>query len=101
MWEFWIDRGGTFTDIVARSPNGKILIDKLLSENPQSYKDAAISGIKKFLKLSEEDNIPNCYVNCVKMGTTVATNALLTFKSLSTTGALLKDCSSVTSYFFT
>ena len=49
MWQFWIDRGGTFTDIVARKPDGSILIDKLLSENSEVYKDAAIAGIKKFL----------------------------------------------------
>ena len=57
MWQFWIDRGGTFTDIVARKPNGSIIIDKLLSENSGIYKDAAIAGIKKILNLKNEDNL--------------------------------------------
>ena len=49
MWQFWIDRGGTFTDIVAKKPDGKIIIDKLLSENSDAYKDAAVEGIKSCL----------------------------------------------------
>ncbi len=77
MWQFWIDRGGTFTDIVARKPDGTILIDKLLSENVSMYKDAAIAGIKRILKLKNEDKIPTNIIASVKMGTTVATNALL------------------------
>ena len=77
MWQFWIDRGGTFTDIVARKPDGTILIDKLLSENVSMYKDAAIAGIKRILKLKNEDKIPTNKIASVKMGTTVATNALL------------------------
>ena len=77
MWQFWIDRGGTFTDIVARKPDGTILIDKLLSENVSMYKDAAIAGIKRILKLKNEDKIPTDKIASVKMGTTVATNALL------------------------
>ena len=77
MWQFWIDRGGTFTDIVARKPDGTILIDKLLSENSSMYKDAAIAGIKRILNLKNEDKIPTDQIASVKMGTTVATNALL------------------------
>ena len=77
MWQFWIDRGGTFTDIVARKPDGSILIDKLLSENSEVYKDAAIAGIKKFLNLKKDEKIPVDKISSVKMGTTVATNALL------------------------
>ena len=77
MWQFWIDRGGTFTDIVARKPDGTILIDKLLSENVSMYKDAAIAGIKRILNLKNEDKIPTDKIASVKMGTTVATNALL------------------------
>ena len=77
MWQFWIDRGGTFTDIVARKPDGTILVDKLLSENFSMYKDAAIAGIKRILNLKNEDKIPSDQISSVKMGTTVATNALL------------------------
>ncbi|MDB9771518.1 hydantoinase B/oxoprolinase family protein [Alphaproteobacteria bacterium] len=77
MWQFWIDRGGTFTDIVARKPDGSILINKLLSENPNQYKDAAIAGIKKFLRLNSNELIPRDKISSIKMGTTVATNALL------------------------
>ena len=77
MWQFWIDRGGTFTDIVARKPDGTILIDKLLSENVSMYKDAAIAGITRILNLKNEDKIPTDKIASVKMGTTVATNALL------------------------
>ena len=77
MWQFWIDRGGTFTDIVAKKPDGKIIIDKLLSENSGAYKDAAVAGIRRILKLKKEDKIPTDIISSVKMGTTVATNALL------------------------
>ncbi|MEN3365257.1 MAG: hypothetical protein V7606_2531 [Burkholderiales bacterium] len=76
-WEFWIDRGGTFTDIVARRPDGKLVTHKLLSENPEQYSDAAISGIKRLLGLKPGDSITPEVVQAVKMGTTVATNALL------------------------
>ena len=76
-WSFWIDRGGTFTDIVAKNPDGSILIDKLLSENSEVYKDAAIAGIKKILNLKKDEKIPVDKISSVKMGTTVATNALL------------------------
>ncbi len=77
MWQFWIDRGGTFTDIVAKKPDGKIIIDKLLSENSDAYKDAAVEGIRRILELKKDDKIPTDIINSVKMGTTVATNALL------------------------
>src|ERR1700760_2708839 len=77
MWQFWIDRGGTFTDIVARHPDGKLSTHKLLSENPERYKDAAIAGIKAVLGLTPDDPIPDGTIEAVKMGTTVATNALL------------------------
>ncbi len=77
MWQFWIDRGGTFTDIVAKKPDGKIIIDKLLSENSDAYKDAAVEGIRRILELKKEDKIPTDSISSVKMGTTVATNALL------------------------
>jgi len=76
-WEFWIDRGGTFTDIVAKSPDGKLQIHKLLSENPERYTDAAIEGIRQILGISDHAAIPSQEIAVVKMGTTVATNALL------------------------
>ncbi|MBV9537547.1 MAG: hypothetical protein JOY70_01295, partial [Acidisphaera sp.] len=71
-WQFWIDRGGTFTDIVARHPNGSLSSHKLLSENPERYRDAAIAGIKQVLGLPPGDTIPGGVVEHVKMGTTVA-----------------------------
>jgi 5-oxoprolinase (ATP-hydrolysing) len=77
MWQFWIDRGGTFTDIVARHPDGHLSTHKLLSENPERYKDAAIAGIRSILGLLPDDSIPQGRIEAVKMGTTVATNALL------------------------
>jgi 5-oxoprolinase (ATP-hydrolysing) len=76
-WHFWIDRGGTFTDIVARDPAGNILTKKLLSENPDRYQDAAIAGIRDLLRVQPGDAIPDNIIGAVKMGTTVATNALL------------------------
>ncbi|QNB05847.1 5-oxoprolinase [Herbaspirillum frisingense] len=76
-WQFWIDRGGTFTDIVARKPDGTLLTHKLLSENPEQYKDAAVAGIKRLLGLKPGEAISPQVVEAVKMGTTVATNALL------------------------
>lgn len=77
QWQIWIDRGGTFTDLVARSAEGKLVSHKLLSENPEQYDDAAIQGIRDLLGLSDEDPIPESILHSVKMGTTVATNALL------------------------
>ncbi len=79
-WQFWIDRGGTFTDIVAQSPDGEIFSDKLLSENPEQYEDAALQGIRDFLNITAQDPIPSHKIASVKMGTTVATNALLEHK---------------------
>ncbi|MEZ5722904.1 MAG: hydantoinase B/oxoprolinase family protein [Paracoccaceae bacterium] len=77
QWEFWIDRGGTFTDVVARAPDGGIETAKLLSENPEQYRDAAVEGIRRCLALAPGDPIPDGAIRAVKMGTTVATNALL------------------------
>ncbi|MCP5083011.1 MAG: 5-oxoprolinase [Alphaproteobacteria bacterium] len=76
-WDFWIDRGGTFTDIVGRSPEGEVLPHKLLSENPEAYRDAAIQGIRDLLGLQAGAPIAANSIDSVKMGTTVATNALL------------------------
>ncbi|HET9146467.1 MAG TPA: hydantoinase/oxoprolinase family protein, partial [Acetobacteraceae bacterium] len=76
-WQFWIDRGGTFTDIVARAPDGGLSVHKLLSENPERYRDAAIAGIKSVLGIPPGRPIPAGLIDQVKMGTTVATNALL------------------------
>ena len=76
-WQFWIDRGGTFTDIVARHPNGHLLTHKLLSDNPEHYQDAAVQGIRDLLGLAPNEPIPAHQIAAVKMGTTVATNALL------------------------
>ncbi len=76
-WQFWIDRGGTFTDIVARRPDGRLLTHKLLSDNPEHYPDAALQGIRDLLGLSKDQPIPAEHIAAVKMGTTVATNALL------------------------
>jgi 5-oxoprolinase (ATP-hydrolysing) len=76
-WEFWVDRGGTFTDIVARDPQGRVTTRKLLSENPERYADAAVQGIRDALGLASGAAIPPGTIDAVKMGTTVATNALL------------------------
>jgi len=76
-WQFWIDRGGTFTDLVARRPDGTLITHKLLSENPGRYADAAIQGIRDLLGIETDAAIPAADIECVKMGTTVATNALL------------------------
>ena len=76
-WEFWIDRGGTFTDIVAQRPDGTLEVRKLLSENPERYADAAVQGIRDCLGLTPGDDLPANAISAVKMGTTVATNALL------------------------
>ncbi|QTR54969.1 hydantoinase B/oxoprolinase family protein [Thiothrix unzii] len=76
-WQFWIDRGGTFTDIVAQTPDGTLRPHKLLSENPERYPDAAIQGIRDLLGLEAGQAIPTEQIDTVRMGTTVATNALL------------------------
>ncbi|PCK84749.1 5-oxoprolinase [Rhizobium sophoriradicis] len=77
QWDFWIDRGGTFTDIVARRPDGSLIAHKLLSENPEAYRDPAVHGIRELLGLKADDPVPSELIGAVKMGTTVATNALL------------------------
>ncbi len=94
-WQFWIDRGGTFTDIVGQAPDGRIQIHKLLSENPEQYQDAALQGIRDLLGLDSADPLPVAEIEAVKMGTTVATNALLERKGTPTVLAItrgLGDC---------
>src|SRR5260370_1359229 len=76
-WQFWIDRGGTFTDVVARRPDGGLVTHKLLSDNPERYQDAALQAIRALLGLAPDAAIPGDAIDAVKMGTTVATNALL------------------------
>ncbi|MBU6466712.1 MAG: 5-oxoprolinase, partial [Burkholderiales bacterium] len=76
-WQFWIDRGGTFTDIVAKAPDGSLFTHKLLSENTEQYRDAAVAGIRHLLGVAPGQPVTSDLVECVKMGTTVATNALL------------------------
>ncbi|MFH9214061.1 hydantoinase B/oxoprolinase family protein [Streptomyces globisporus] len=76
-WEFWIDRGGTFTDIVGRRPDGRLITRKLLSHDPGRYDDAAVAGIRLLLGLDPGEPVPADRVAAVRMGTTVATNALL------------------------
>ena len=77
QWQFYIDRGGTFTDLVARSPEDKLITHKLLSENPEQYQDAPVQGIRNIMGLAKNEPIPTEQIAVVKMGTTVATNALL------------------------
>ncbi len=76
-WQFWIDRGGTFTDIVAASPDGQVVTHKLLSQAPEHYTDAALQGIRDVLGIEPDAPFPTAQLESVKMGTTVATNALL------------------------
>jgi 5-oxoprolinase (ATP-hydrolysing) len=76
-WQFWIDRGGTFTDVIGRRPDGVHVIHKLLSDNPERYRDAALQGMRELLGLPGEAPIPTDLIEALKMGTTVATNALL------------------------
>jgi len=90
QWQFWIDRGGTFTDVVARQPDGKIVTCKLLSENPQQYDDAGLQGIADILGLDAGEPIPTEKISAVKMGTTIATNALLERKGEPTLLAITK-----------
>ncbi|HEV8553014.1 MAG TPA: hydantoinase B/oxoprolinase family protein [Casimicrobiaceae bacterium] len=89
-WQFWIDRGGTFTDIVARLPDGSLLTHKLLSENPERYRDAAVAGIRELLGVAPGAPIPAAKIDAVKMGTTVATNALLERKGERTVLAITR-----------
>ena len=83
-WQFWIDRGGTFTDVVGKRPDGSLVTHKLLSENPEQYRDAAVAGIRHLLGLKPGEPVTPEQVECVKMGTTVATNALLERKGEAT-----------------
>src|SRR5262249_35616586 len=80
-WDFWVDRGGTFTDIIGLRPDGTLVAHKLLSDNPEAYRDAAVRGIRDLLGLTRDEPIPPGAIGAVKMGTTVATNALLERKS--------------------
>ena len=89
-WEFWIDRGGTFTDVVARRPDGSLATHKLLSDNPEAYRDAAIAGIRQLLGLKPDAPIPGERIEAVKMGTTVATNSLLERKGERTVLAITR-----------
>src|ERR1700722_16718676 len=89
-WQFWIDRGGTFTDVVARRPDGELLTRKLLSENPGRSGDAAIAGIRELLGLAPDAKLPAQAIDAVKMGTTVATNALLERKGERTVLVITK-----------
>ncbi len=89
-WQFWIDRGGTFTDVVAKRPDGAVETHKLLSENPEQYEDAAIQGIREVLGIGPDQAIPAEAVEAVKMGTTVATNALLERKGERTVLVITK-----------
>jgi 5-oxoprolinase (ATP-hydrolysing) len=90
LWHFWIDRGGTFTDIVGRAPDGGLHTHKLLSDNPEHYDDAAVQGIRALLKLSGDEPVPSDRIGAVKMGTTVATNALLERKGDRTVLAITR-----------
>jgi len=76
-WDFWIDRGGTFTDVIGRRPDGALVAHKLLSDNPEAYGDAAVQGIRNLIGVKPDEPIPQGIIGSVKMGTTVATNALL------------------------
>jgi 5-oxoprolinase (ATP-hydrolysing) len=89
-WQFWIDRGGTFTDVVARAPDGRLLAHKLLSDNPEAYRDASVAGIRQLLGLAPGEPIPADRIEAVKMGTTVATNALLERKGERTVLAITR-----------
>ena len=89
-WHFWIDRGGTFTDVVCRRPDGAVISQKLLSENPGRYTDAAIEGIRRLLDVPTAAAIPASEIEVVKMGTTVATNALLERRGVPVALAITK-----------
>jgi 5-oxoprolinase (ATP-hydrolysing) len=90
MWDFWVDRGGTFTDVVARRPDGRLVAHKLLSENPRAYRDAAVAGIRHLLGLDAHAPIPAERIREVRLGTTVATNALLERKGAPTVLVITK-----------
>src|SRR5256885_3837337 len=76
-WDFWIERGGTSTDVIGRRPDGALVADKLLSDNPEAYGDAAVQGIRNLIGVKPGEPIPQGIIGSIKMGTTVATNALL------------------------
>nr|WP_315215031.1 hydantoinase B/oxoprolinase family protein [uncultured Duganella sp.] len=90
LWQFWVDRGGTFTDIVARRPDGKLVTHKLLSEYPERYDDAVTQGMRDMLGLKTGDPLPSDQIEVIKMGTTVATNALLERKGARTALAITR-----------
>ena len=89
-WQFWIDRGGTFTDIVARRPDGSLATHKLLSENPGQYRDAALAGMRQLMGIAADAPLPASQLGAIKMGTTVATNALLERKGEPTVLAITR-----------
>ncbi|WP_070107406.1 hydantoinase B/oxoprolinase family protein [Burkholderia plantarii] len=89
-WQFWVDRGGTFTDIVARRPDGRLVTHKLLSENPERYRDAVVQGIRDLIGVGAGEPLPQQRIEVVKMGTTVATNALLERKGARTLLAITR-----------
>lgn len=89
-WQFWIDRGRTFTDIIALSPEGKVIVHKLLSDNPEHYSDAALHGIREILRLPHDAPIPSEKIESIRMGTTVGTNALLERKGEATALVITK-----------
>src|SRR5262247_1455408 len=89
-WDFWIDRGGTFTDVIGRRPDGALVAHKLLSDNPEAYGDAAVQGIRDLIGVKPGEPIPQGIIGSVKMGTTVATNALLERKGERTLLLLTK-----------
>ena len=76
-WQFWIDRGGTFTDVIAQTPSGELIVHKLLSQDPEHYADAAVAGMARILHDHTDANHKAAPIDAIKMGTTVATNALL------------------------
>ncbi|AMM18721.1 5-oxoprolinase (plasmid) [Burkholderia sp. PAMC 28687] len=92
-WQFWVDRGGTFTDIVARRPDGRIVTHKVLSENPERYRDSAVHGIRELLGIASHGPVPAELIHSVRMGTTVATNALLERKGAPAVLAITKGFS--------
>jgi 5-oxoprolinase (ATP-hydrolysing) len=89
-WEFWVDRGGTFTDVVARMPDGALVAHKLLSSNPDAYRDAAVAGLRHLLGVGPGEPLPVSQIRAVRMGTTVATNALLERKGEPTVLVITK-----------
>ncbi|HEX9173337.1 MAG TPA: hydantoinase/oxoprolinase N-terminal domain-containing protein, partial [Telluria sp.] len=89
-WQFWVDRGGTFTDIVARRPDGKLVTHKLLSEYPERYDDAVVQGMRDMLGVAPGAPLPVEQIEVIKMGTTVATNALLERKGARTALAITR-----------